>query len=129
MDSIKLDKTKDTPSVTFDIENKIFDISGKSLPENPSEFYKPLYEWIVEYCSKHKNDGIVLNVDLEYLNSSSIKLVFIIFNKLNDYYNNTDAKADTCINWNYKGSDDLIKMKGEEFKDYLEIPFNLIIKD
>jgi hypothetical protein len=129
MDSIKIEITKDTPSVTFNLDENLFDISGKSMPENPTEFYKPIYDWIIQFSAEYKNTGIELNVSLEYLNSSSIKLVFIIFNALNEYYKNTEAKSSTCINWIYKSNDELIKMKGEEFKDYLEIPFNLILKD
>ena len=128
MQIIKLDQTKDTPSIHFNLAKNIFEIKGKSMPENATVFFKPIYEWIALFSSHHADNGIQLNVDLEYLNSSSIKLVFLIFNQLDDYYNNTSAKEKTCINWSYKKDDDLIIMKGEEFKDLLDIPFNLIAK-
>lgn len=129
MNAINLDRTKDTPSVILDVDKNVFQIIGKSLPENAMVFYKPLYDWIVQYCEKYNDKGIEFNVDLEYLNSSSIKLVFLLFNKIDEYYSNTNAKDKTCINWKYRVEDELIKMKGEEFKEYLNLPFNLILID
>ena len=82
MQIIKLDQTKDTPSIHFNLAKNIFEIKGKSMPENATVFFKPIYEWIALFSSHHADNGIQLNVDLEYLNSSSIKLVFLIFNQL-----------------------------------------------
>ena len=129
MNSIHLNKTDDTPEVIFDADKQLFSIKGKSLPENAMEFYKPLYDWIVEYSKTNLNNGITLHIDLEYLNSSSIKLVFLIFSKIDEYYSLTSNKSSTNINWFYKKDDELTKIKGEEFKDLLKTPFNLIVKD
>jgi hypothetical protein len=126
MELIKLDQTRDTPGIIFDFNQNKYEIFGKSMPENAFDFYKPLYEWMVNFSKNHENKGIQLDVNLDYLNSSSIKLVFIIFNQLNDYYKNTTSKESTCINWGFKSDDDLIIMKGQEFKETLDIPFNLV---
>jgi len=129
MNPVKLDKTRDTPSVFFDNNTGILTLEGRSLPENAMVFYKPLYDWIIEYASNYKDTGITLDVDLEYLNSSSIKLVFLILNKVDEYYSETKAKDKTCINWKHKKEDELTKLKGEEFKEYLKVPLNLIAID
>jgi hypothetical protein len=126
MDIICLEETKSTPSVLFDTNKNVFHIIGKSLPENAMDFYKPLYDWVEEFCNTNKDKGIELNVELEYLNSSSIKLVFLIFNKVNDHFLNAETDEKICINWGYNVQDELIKMKGEEFKEYLDLPFNVI---
>lgn len=129
MDTISIEATKSTPSVLFDIDKKLFQIIGKSLPENAMEFYKPLYDWIEEFCNSNRDKGIEFNVELDYLNSSSIKLVFLIFNKVNDHYLKAETKEKIAINWGYKVDDELIRMKGEEFKEYLDLPFNVIARD
>ena len=81
---IKIDKTKDTPSVHFNLKENVYEISGKSMPENASIFYKPLYDWISNFCTDHVNKGIQLDVSLDYLNSSSIKLVFLEFQQISE---------------------------------------------
>jgi len=129
MNEINLEETKDTPAVLFSVDKNVFQIIGKSLPENAMDFYKPLYDWIELFCKDYKNNGIELNVDLDYLNSSSIKLVFLIFNQINEHFLSAKTDDKICINWKYQVQDDLIKLKGEEFQEYLDIPFNLIVKD
>lgn len=129
MISLGINRTKDTPAVTFDIESNSFSIKGRSLPENALEFYKPIYDWIVEYSEKNKDKGIWLNLDLEYMNSSSIKLIFHIINKIDAYYSETNAKNETGINWGYRKNDELTKLKGQEYQTYFTIPIKLVIID
>ena len=46
-DSFKKDPSKRTPWIVLE-PGRIF-IMGRSIPENPGEFYRPVYEWISEY--------------------------------------------------------------------------------
>ncbi len=41
MKNLVIDETKYTPLINFDADNRIFELSGKSYPENTFEFYKP----------------------------------------------------------------------------------------
>ena len=45
MEVIKIVGTDDTPSVTLDVANEIFEISGRSLPEDVAVFYEPILDW------------------------------------------------------------------------------------
>ncbi len=47
--TLKLSKFEDTPEVLLDKEHNNFVISGRSLPENSYEFYRPIIFWIDEY--------------------------------------------------------------------------------
>ena len=49
MDVIKIMGTDDTPTVTLDAGNNIFEISGRSLPEDVAAFYNPIIEWMEKY--------------------------------------------------------------------------------
>ena len=49
MEVIKIVGTDDTPSVTLDVTNEIFEISGRSLPEDVAAFYEPILDWIERY--------------------------------------------------------------------------------
>ena len=81
MSVIKIQGTDDTPTVILDKENNIFEISGRSLPEDVVVFYKPILEWLDEY----KNDPLdktVFNFKLEYFNTASSKLLLDVLLKL-----------------------------------------------
>jgi hypothetical protein len=49
MEILNLKGTEDTPTILLDKKNGIFEISGRSLPEDSAEFYKPVIEWINAY--------------------------------------------------------------------------------
>ena len=46
MEILNLEGTEDTPKIILDKKNGIFEISGRSLPEDSAEFYRPVLEWI-----------------------------------------------------------------------------------
>ncbi|MBI5219052.1 MAG: DUF1987 family protein [Bacteroidia bacterium] len=75
----------------------MFEISGKSLPENANKIYNPVIEWFEGY-SKNPNSLNEQKLKLEYSNSLSAgKLfeIFIIFEQM--YYQNKNVK----IIWQY----------------------------
>ncbi len=49
MEILNLEGTEDTPKIILDKKNGIFEISGRSLPEDSAEFYRPVLEWIEKY--------------------------------------------------------------------------------
>ena len=51
MEILNLEGTEDTPKIILDKKNGIFEISGRSLPEDSAEFYRPVLEWIEKYSS------------------------------------------------------------------------------
>ena len=69
---------EDLPQVMLDKKNEKFEISGKSLPEDVSEFYTPILDWFNMYAL-NPNEKTVINFRLEYLNSGSSKMIFSIF--------------------------------------------------
>ena len=52
MEVIKIVGTDDTPSVTMDVANEIFEISGRSLPEDVAAFYEPILDWLERYSEE-----------------------------------------------------------------------------
>ena len=52
MEILNLEGTADTPKIILDKGNQIFEISGRSLPEDSAEFYKPVLEWIANYAKQ-----------------------------------------------------------------------------
>lgn len=122
LEPLIIEETEDTPKVILNKENNTFEIEGKSLPENSSEFYSPILGWILEYA-KNPNKSTHLICKIEYLNSSSARRLYELFNELEKIpQSGNEAK----VSWYYEDGDRLMKNKGNEFKSIVEIPFNLI---
>ena len=49
MKPIIIEGTPKTPTIRFDVSEGIFEIKGRSIPENSVEFYKPLIDWLENY--------------------------------------------------------------------------------
>ena len=49
MEPIKIEGTPKTPTVRFDSSAGVFEIRGRSIPENSVEFYKPIVDWLDSY--------------------------------------------------------------------------------
>ena len=122
MSVIKIQGTDDTPTVTLDKENNIFEISGRSLPEDVVVFYKPILEWLDEY----KNDPLdltVFNFKLEYFNTASSKLLLDVLLKLEDI--NNDGH-EVLVRWHYPDDDEDMEEAGEEYSDIVDVPFEQV---
>ena len=74
MEILNLEGTEDTPKIILDKKNGIFEISGRSLPEDSAEFYRPVLEWIGGYA-KEPNGSTEFVFKLEYFNTASSKLI------------------------------------------------------
>ncbi len=116
-----LEQTEDTPGVIFDPENDRFEIFGKSLPENATEFYGKLIDYLEMYALEpNKKTKLVLN--FKYYNSSTIRKILNILSILEEMHLDGDEVSAV---WMYEETDELTKENGEDFKDNLNIPFEI----
>ncbi len=122
MEVIKIAATHDTPSVILDAENGIFEISGKSLPEDVNSFYSPIIEWLDKYC-QNPLEKTVIDIKLDYLNTASSKFLFTFFLKLEKLHENN---GNVLIRWHYADDDEDMQDVGEEFADVIKLPFEHI---
>jgi len=68
--NILIEPTIKTPQVDFNQFTGELILSGKSIPENASEIYEPIYIWINEYV-KIARPTTNLRLNLEYFNTAS----------------------------------------------------------
>ena len=115
MEIIHLEGTEDTPKIILDKKNGIFEISGRSLPEDSAEFYKPVLEWIDEYA-KDPNPETDWVFKLEYFNTASSKLILDVLSKLEEI-------PGIKVNWYFHEDDEDMEEAGEEFSELVELPF------
>ncbi|MDM8561908.1 DUF1987 domain-containing protein [Candidatus Marithioploca araucensis] len=127
MESLKIEATKCTPEVTFNAENNILDIKGDSYPENIAEFFSSVFTWLEEYLEQLKNQVFTINIELNYFNSSSSKLLLDLFERLDEEVEKFDKNI--IVNWIYDVDHDNIEEYGEEFQEDLKsLTFNLVQK-
>ncbi|NOU17792.1 MAG: DUF1987 domain-containing protein [Bacteroidales bacterium] len=122
MNTIKIMGTDDTPTVILDSENEIFEISGRSLPEDVTAFYEPILRWLEEYSSS-PNSKTIFTFKLVYFNTASSKLLLDILMKLEQMHE--DGK-DMLIRWYYPEDDEDMQEAGEEYADIVDVPFEQV---
>ena len=113
------------PGITLDIDHQIFEVYGKSCPENVVEFYQPMLDWLDEY-KDFALDKTVFEFKLQYYNTASSKVLFIIMQKLEAVY---ETGKDILIKWYYPSDDEALEEAGEEYDDLIDVPFELIPMD
>ncbi|MGK7396903.1 MAG: DUF1987 domain-containing protein [Candidatus Cyclobacteriaceae bacterium M3_2C_046] len=122
MDSFFLKPSPKTPEIKFDIEKSLFEVSGRSIPENSIDFYKPVLEWLDQYI-KHPNSETTLEIKLEYFNTSSSKCLVDIFRRFEKLH--IEGKK-VSILWYYEDEDEDMLESGEDFKGIIKMPLQLV---
>ncbi|RPH32939.1 MAG: DUF1987 domain-containing protein [Bacteroidales bacterium] len=122
MNTIKIMGTDDTPTVILDAENEVFEISGRSLPEDVTAFYEPIIRWLDDYAS-NPNTKTIFTFKLVYFNTASSKLLLDILMKLEQMHE--DGK-DMLIRWYYPEDDEDMQEAGEEYADIVDVPFEQV---
>lgn len=119
MDNLQIAGSNKTPEISFDSNSGILSISGRSIPENSIEFYKPMLAWMEEFaCTKPENT--TLQIKLEYFNTSSSKCLLDIFKKL-------ETIGGKCqVEWHYEQDDEDMLEAGEDYEAIVHVPFKMI---
>ncbi len=122
METIVREDTPKTPYVKLEGDIGVVEIKGRSIPENSVEFYKPLIDWIEEYGNA-PNDTTVINIQLEYFNTSSSKCILDIFKKLELLFK---KGFKVQVNWYYEEDDEDMFEAGEDYQSIINLPFKMI---
>lgn len=122
MESLRIDSTKSSPEIHFNHETGIWELNGKSCPENVLGYYQPIFSWIKEYMET-VNGKIELHVKLSYFNTSSSKTLLDLFEMLSEY---NDGKDKVSVKWYYEEDDDDMLESGEEFSEDVDMAFEFI---
>jgi hypothetical protein len=122
-ENIKLEPTKKTPWVIFE-QGRVF-IMGRSISENPGDFYKPLIEWIKGY-SENEGERIKVELGFEYINTSSIKWILAFLKAMSEI---KDFTRRVRVIWYYEHDDMDMFDLGFILKSFIECPFIAIELD
>ncbi len=122
MDVIKIKGTDDTPSIVLDSEREIYEISGRSLPEDVVHFFEPVLSWLDEYIAS-PNDKTEFAFKLTYFNTASSKLLLDILLKLEEL---SESGKEVKVLWFYPEEDEDMQEAGEEFNEIVDVSFEHI---
>jgi hypothetical protein len=122
MEALDIKATNDTPRVILDPENDIFEISGRSLPEDVVTFYQPVLDWLDDYKvhPREKTDFVFKYI---YFNTATSKLVQDILFKLESLH---ESGHSVNVQWYYEQDDEDMYDIGMEFKENVNLTFEII---
>lgn len=123
MEPLKILANDSSPGVYFDAKQNRFEISGNSMPENASAFYKPVLNWLDKYAD-NPNEETEFIFKMNLLNTSSTKIFIDIFKKINQIVDL--GNADVNVTWYYSYGDDDVHEVGMEFKEFSKASFELV---
>lgn len=119
METLRLEQTDDSPRVILDPAEKLFEISGKSLPEDAVDFYQPILDWLNVY-RKEPLAQTPFNLKLIYFNTASSKLIMdilLVFEEM------VEEGHEVRIRWHAHKSDEDMQEAGKEFEEMISVPF------
>lgn len=122
MEDIFLKKTFNSPEVEFIAASGELNITGRSIPEDPGEFFERLIDWLNEYFLKPA-EKTVMNIKLEYINSGSSKYMLELLRILK--INHQNGK-NVLVKWFFEEGDESIEELGQHYEQTMQIPFEMI---
>ena len=95
------DKKEDTPQTILDAQQGIFELSGRSLPEDATQFYDPIVEWLEKYA-QNPNPSSDFVFRFEYYNTATSRTLIRLFDAIAKlpqahviwYYDPADAEEE-----------------------------------
>ncbi len=114
---------KKTPEVVLLTSGELM-ITGNSRPEDAKHFYTPVFNWIEEF-RKTDPAKINLTLDLDYINSVSIRIILNILETLKGVVK--DKKQFKVI-WKYDANDSDMMDQGKILEKTLGHSFEFVEK-
>ncbi|MFT5819481.1 MAG: hypothetical protein ACI8ZM_000705 [Crocinitomix sp.] len=122
MENLNLEGSAKTPTVNFNAADGTLELKGRSIPENSIEFYKPLNDWIDIYAGGPRPVTVV-DVKLEYFNTSSSKCILDLFKQLESL---NKQETEVKIKWYFEEDDEDMAEAGEDYEAIIDLPFQMI---
>jgi SiaC family regulatory phosphoprotein len=119
-DKFKTEPSKKTPWIILE-PGRIF-IMGRSITENPGDFYRPVHKWISEYAEGHAERSRI-DLGFEYINTSSTKWIFNILKELSEL---RELSENARVNWYYEQGDEDMCELGFILRSLIACPFFLV---
>ncbi len=121
-DIISIAVTDATPALEFDMKQGNLSLTGKSIPQDPTQFYEPLMKLLDSYVANPAPETTV-NINMEYFNTPSAKYLQDIFQKLETIL---PSNYTVKVNWYYEADDTDMLQAGKDYQGILQLTFNYV---
>lgn len=108
-----------TPEIKFSPEEKTLVLSGRSIPENAVDFYRPVLDWAQGITNDFQ---LTVQVQLEYFNTSSSKCLLDLFKRL-------EVSEELQVLWYFDADDEDMLEAGEDYDHIVGVPFKFVEVD
>ena len=122
MQNIMIAATENTPSVHFDFQEGVFEISGVSFPEYAKEFYEPILESLKEYTAHPLTPKTILKFKFTYFNTGTNSFITDLIKEMEKLSDLHGHEVDVI--WYYEEEDEDMK----EIGDYFDTLTHLSVK-
>lgn len=123
LQDLSLPATAATPFVRGDWRDGSLLMQGESYPENTYEIFDRIISWVDGYLTS-SGRPLRLELDLNYLNTSSIRAMIDIFDRLQEAH---DAGIPASVVWLYDARNPRSAEMGEEFRE--DYTFEFVISE
>ena len=122
---LEKEKTTSMPYVLLDEANHYMKMEGQCFHENIVLLFKEISDWLDVYL-KTDFGLFTFDSDIEYMNSSTLKLLNNILIKMDGH---SAGKNKIIVNWITIENDDMMIECGEDFQEEMEyLTFNILTK-
>jgi len=114
------EELKNCPGIAYYPGTNKLELVGRSIPENPELIFRRLEDWLTLHFEK--NNGLDVNIQLEYINSGSSKYLYEILKRLTGY-----GRSGKLVKmyWLYEEDDEGMLELGEHYRDTAGIPLEI----
>jgi hypothetical protein len=119
MEALIINSSPQTPSIHFCAETGLMQIRGRSIPDQPDEFWGPILSWFDSYVN-NPAEATTISIDLEYFNITSSKRILFLLYKLNEL---VDLNLEAKVIWMYRDTDEDMYEVGQDYAYMVKVPF------
>jgi hypothetical protein len=127
MKKLIIKQTSTSPMVILDPDNERYEISGESRPEDVSDFFMPILNWLDEFGvdldekeGRDKAGQMEFNFNIDYFNSTSATFILDIVKKIGKI---RSTGNDIMVKWHYEEDDEDMLEVGKEMSRLVKFPF------
>ena len=122
MEAFHISASGSTPEINFNPDGS-FRIKGISVSENTHSLFAAAFEWMEAYREKPA-PNTTLEVFLTYFNTGTSKALLNLMHMLRELHQTKNV--DIKVKWLYEHDDSDMSEAGEDYKEMVKIPFELV---
>lgn len=123
MNNLYIAASPSSPEVDFQFDARRLSLKGEAYPENAALFWGQVISAVQQFIQQDEMQApITIDVALAYFNSSSTKMLFSLFDALNEH---AARGTPVMLNWYHDEEDDTIYEFGQELcEDFGALAFH-----